>query len=69
MSNSQKRSMTPYQIQYRNLHHALVEVSRLVFDHFDCHDLLGLHILAFHYLAKGSLSQNIQDKVSVPSVS
>lgn len=55
-----------YQVQYGNLHHALVEVCCSVLDHLDGHDLLRLQVLALDDLTKGTLTQNIEDEVSVP---
>jgi hypothetical protein len=56
----------PYQIQYRHLHHALVEVCCTILDDFDGNDLLGLQVLALDNLAEGTLAENVENEVSVP---
>jgi hypothetical protein len=53
------------QIQYRNLHHTLVKVSRLVLHHLDRNHLLSFQVLALDDLAKSTLTKNVQDQVSV----
>lgn len=53
-----------YQFQYRDLHHTLIKVRRFVLDHLDGNNLVGLHILAFDYLPKRSLTENVQDEVT-----
>ncbi len=55
-----------YQIQHRDLHHALVEVCGSILDDFHCNNLLGLEILAFHNLPKCSLTEDVQDQIPVP---
>lgn len=64
------KPVTTNQIQHRNFHHTLVKVCGSVLDHLDSDHLLRLQILAFHNLSKCSLTQHIQDQVSVlvPSV-
>ena len=52
-----------YQLKNCHLHHTLIEVSRLVLDHFDSHDLMGFHVLTFHHLTECSLTQYVQDQV------
>jgi hypothetical protein len=54
-----------YQIEHRNLHHTLVEIGCAIFDDLDGHDLLGLEILAFDDLAKGALTQHIEDEIAI----
>ena len=56
------------QFQDGDLHHALIEISRLVFDYFDGHDLVGLHVLTLDHLAKGPLAQNVQNEVPANSI-
>ena len=46
-----------------NLHHALIEIGGLIFYHLDCHDFVGLHVLAFHHLPKGALAEDIKNEV------
>jgi len=50
-------------LQYCDLHHALIEVSRLVFDNLDGNDFMCPGILAFDDLPKGALTENIQNKI------
>lgn len=56
-----------YQIKHRNFHHTLVEVGRAVLDDLDGDNLLRLEILAFDDLAKSTLAQHIENKVSIPA--
>lgn len=55
-----------YQIQYRDFHHALIEICRLVLDDLDSHHFLRLQILAFHHLAECTLAQHIENEIAVP---
>jgi hypothetical protein len=48
-----------YQIEYRNFHHALVEISSPVFDNFDGNHFLSFKVLAFHYLPKCTLTKDV----------
>jgi hypothetical protein len=57
------------QFQDGDFHHTLIEISRLVFDHFDGHDLVRLHVLTLDHLAKGPLPQNVQNEVPTKSIS
>lgn len=50
-----------HQIQDRNFHFALVEISRLVFHHLDGTDIVCAHILALDHLTKSPLPEYIQD--------
>lgn len=59
-------SKASYQIQHRHLHHTLIEIRRLVFDNLDSDNFLGLQILTFHDLPKGSLAQYVENEVAVP---
>jgi len=43
----------------------LVEVGCSVFDDLDRHDLLGLEVLTLDHLPKRSLTEDIEDQVSV----
>lgn len=54
-----------YQIENRDLHHALVEIRRLVFDDLDGNNLLRLEVLALDDLAEGALAKDIEDQISV----
>jgi len=56
---------TVEKIQHRDFHHTLIEVGGSVLDHLDCDHLLRSEILTFDDLAKSSLTQHIEDKVSV----
>jgi hypothetical protein len=51
-------------LQYCDLHHTLVEISRLVFDNLDGNDFICPNILALDDLSEGSLPENIENKVS-----
>lgn len=62
----QTKRQLAYQVQDGNFHHALVEVGGTVLYDLDCHDFLGLQILAFDDLAKSTLAQHIQNQVPVP---
>lgn len=55
-----------YQVQNRDLHHALVEVSSAILDDLHGNNLLCLEILAFHDLAECSLAQNVQYQIPIP---
>lgn len=55
-----------YQIKNRHFHHALVEVGCAILDDLDSYHLLSLKILTLDNLAEGTLSQNVQDEVSIP---
>ena len=48
-----------------DLHHTLIEVGRLVFDDFHSHNLMGRHVLALDDLAKGALTQHIENEVAM----
>jgi hypothetical protein len=58
-----------YQIKDGHFHHALVEVGCSVLDNLDCDHLLRLQILALDDLSKGSLTENVQDEIAVPTPS
>lgn len=60
---------TAYQVQNRDFHHTLVEVRCFILDNFDGNHFLGSQVLALHNLAKGSLTQNVQNEISVPEMS
>ena len=51
------------QFKNRDLHHTLVEIRRLVFDHFHGDNFVGLHILAFNHLPECPLAENVQNEV------
>lgn len=55
-----------YEIKDGNLHHALIEVGCPVFDDLDSHNFLGLKVLTLHDLSEGTLTENVQDEVSIP---
>lgn len=54
-----------YQFEDRHFHHTLIEVGGLVLDYLHGDNLMRLHILTLDNLAESTLSENIQDKVSV----
>ena len=56
---------TVQQIEYRNLHHTLVEIGSPILDNFDCHDLLGLQVLTFYNLTESALPKDVEYKVPV----
>jgi hypothetical protein len=60
----QGRSRSTYQFQNRHFHHALIEVSWFVFDHFYRYDLVGLQVLTFDHLTECSLSQDVENQIS-----
>ena len=53
------------QVKDRNLHHALIEIGGSILDNLDRDHLLRLQILAFDYLAEGSLAKNIEYEVPI----
>ena len=55
-----------YQIEDGHLHHTLIEVGSSVFDNFDSHNFLCSEILTFDDLSEGTLTENVENKVSVP---
>ena len=57
--------MSFYNFKYRDLHGALIKVGRFVFHNFDGDDFHCLHVLTLYHLGKGSLAENIQNKVLV----
>lgn len=57
--------MFTYQVQYRHFHHTLVEVCGPVLDDLDSDYFLCLQVLTFDNLAERSLTQHIQNEVSV----
>lgn len=61
VDRSTSRTTEFYQIEHRDFHHALIEVSGSIFDNLYRHDLLGFKILAFYHLAKGTLTKNVED--------
>jgi hypothetical protein len=61
-------SMFTYELEYCDLHHALVEIRWLVFYDLYGNHFVRLHVLTLDHLAKRSLSQNIQNKVSVTNI-
>jgi hypothetical protein len=54
-----------HQIEYRDLHHTLVEVCSSVLDHLHGNHLLRLQVLALYDLPKGTLAEHIQDQIPV----
>jgi len=42
----------------------LIQISRLVFDHFDGYNFVVPHILAFDDLTKCALTKNVKDEIS-----
>lgn len=46
-------------LQYRDLHHALIEICGLVFDNLDGNDFVCSNILTLDDLAKCTLAENI----------
>lgn len=51
--------MKTHFLQDRDLHHALIEVSWLVFHHLDSYNLVRPHVLALDHLAERSLTKHI----------
>lgn len=52
-----------YQLKDRNFHHTLIKIRRLVFDDLDRHNLVRLHVLAFHHLTECPLTKNVKDEI------
>ena len=61
------RGRGTHQIENRYFHHTLVKVCRPVLDDLDSHNLLGLQVLAFYHLAEGTLSEDVEDEVAIPT--
>jgi hypothetical protein len=57
-----------HQVKHRDFHHTLVEVCRLILDHFHCDNLLGFQVLAFNHLTEGTLAENVENEISVPNI-
>ena len=57
-----------HQVENRHFHHTLVEICGLILDDLDGNDLLRFKVLALDDLSKSSLTQHIQNKVSVSSL-
>ena len=53
-----------YQFQNSDLHHALVKISWLIFNHLDSDDFMRLHVLTLYDLTKRALAQHIQNEIS-----
>lgn len=53
------------EVEDRDLHHALIEIGGSILDNLDCDHLLRLQILAFDYLAEGSLAKNIEYEIPI----
>ena len=54
-----------HQLEDGDLHHALLEVRRLVLDDLYRDDLVRLHVLALDDLAERALAEYVEDKVPV----
>lgn len=54
-----------HQVQYRDLHHTLIEIGCPVLDHFDSHNFLRLEVLTLDNLTERSLSEYIENEVTV----
>lgn len=57
---------TTYQVQNRDFHHTLVKICRFVLYDFDSNHFLGFQVLTFHDLAEGTLTQHIENQISIP---
>lgn len=55
------------QVKDGDLHHGLVVVGGLVLDDLDGNDFVRLHVLALDDLSKGTLTEKVEDEVSVDS--
>lgn len=53
------------EIQHGHLHHALVEVCSPILYHLDCYDLLCFQILTLHDLPESTLTEDIQNEISI----
>ena len=56
--------ITTDQFQDGNFHHALVEISGLVFNNLDRDYLMRLHVLTFDDLPESALTEYVEDQVS-----
>lgn len=56
-----------HQIQNRHFHHALIKVGGSVLDDLDGDDFLRLEVLALDDLSKGSLAEDVENEVAVPT--
>ena len=54
-----------YQLEDSNFHGTLIEIRRLVLDHLDSNNLVRPDVLAFRDLPERSLSEDIENEVSV----
>jgi hypothetical protein len=57
------RKKKRHHLKNGNLHHALIEIRRFIFDDLDRDDLVRLHILTLDDLPKGPLSEDVEDQV------
>ena len=53
------------QLKNCNFHHALVEVRRFVLNYLYGHDFMCFHILTFHDLSEGTLTQDIENQIPI----
>jgi hypothetical protein len=56
-----------YQVQDRDLHHALVEIRRPVLNNLDGDHLLRLQVLALDDLTERALPEDIENEIAVPA--
>jgi hypothetical protein len=54
-----------YQVENGHFHHTLIEIGCAIFDDFDSYHFLGFEILTLDDLAESTLTQHIQDEISV----
>jgi hypothetical protein len=55
-----------YQVENGHFHHTLIEIGCAIFDDLDSYHFLGFEILTLDDLAESTLTQHIQDEISVP---
>jgi hypothetical protein len=65
---SDERKAGTYKIQNRHFHHTLVKVGRFVLHHFHRHNFLSFEILTLDDLSKGTLTQDIENKVPIACI-
>lgn len=63
--NSREKNDGTDQFENRDFHHTLLKVRRLVLDDLDCDDLMRVHILTLDDLSECTLTENIENQISI----